>query len=48
MMIFEFSSDKKRMTVVIKIGKEYVLFCKGADEILLEMMNECPHKDIIK
>jgi phospholipid-transporting ATPase len=47
-MIFEFTSEKKRMTVVIKIGKEYVLFCKGADEVLLEMIGECTHKDIIR
>ncbi|CAD8053969.1 unnamed protein product [Paramecium primaurelia] len=46
-MNFDFSSDKKRMTIVVKTGNEYVLFCKGADEVLLELIGECQHQQII-
>lgn len=37
-MKFDFTSEKKRMTIVVKIGRDYFVFCKGADEILLELM----------
>lgn len=42
-MSFDFSSEKKRMTIVVKTGDEYILFCKGADEVLLELIGECKH-----
>lgn len=45
---FEFNSDKKRMTIAVKVGKEYVVFCKGADEVILELIGECQYKNIIK
>ncbi|CAD8051177.1 unnamed protein product [Paramecium sonneborni] len=46
-MNFDFSSEKKRMTIVVKTGNEYILFCKGADEVLLELIGECKHQNII-
>ena len=35
-----FSSDRKRMTTVIKLGGELVVFVKGASEVILE---QCKH-----
>jgi phospholipid-transporting ATPase len=29
------------MTIAVKVGKEYVVFCKGADEVILELIGEC-------
>ncbi|CAD8046114.1 unnamed protein product [Paramecium primaurelia] len=46
-MNFDFSSEKKRMTIVVKTGNEYILFCKGADEVLLELIGECKHQQVI-
>jgi len=41
---FDFTSEKKRMTIVIKVGNDYIVFCKGADEILFELIGPCKYK----
>jgi len=39
--VLEFSSNRKRMSVIIKnFNGEILLYCKGADSILLERMNK--------
>ena len=37
---FEFDSDRKRMTVIIKHDGVIKLFCKGADSIILSRLKE--------
>jgi phospholipid-transporting ATPase len=38
--VFEFNSDRKRMSVVVENDqKEIVLLCKGADSIILARAN---------
>ena len=32
---FPFDSDRKRMTLIVKHGGQYILMCKGADSIML-------------
>lgn len=34
-----FSSDRKRMSTIIKENDKYVLFCKGASEMVLGLCN---------
>ena len=37
-MLFDFSSDTKRMTVVLKYHQMYFMYTKGADEIMMPLM----------
>lgn len=36
---FPFTSDWKRMSMIIWDGEQYYLFCKGADTIMLPRIN---------
>lgn len=44
LLYFGFDSEKKRMTVVVKAGQEYVAYCKGADEVLFDLMGTSKYK----
>lgn len=49
--ILEFNSDRKRMSVVIELDGEIILYCKGADSIIIDRMNQssnAPYIDQIK
>jgi len=37
--LFEFNSDRKRMSVVIKDGDDYKMYIKGADIKIIERLN---------
>lgn len=42
--IFEFNSDRKRMTVIIRDNNKIKLYCKGADSIIKSRLSETgPH-----
>jgi magnesium-transporting ATPase (P-type) len=38
--LFPFDSDRKRMTVIVKINGEYKMYCKGADSIIYSRLSE--------
>ena len=38
--VLKFSSKRKRMSVIIKDGDQYVLYMKGADSIVLPRCNQ--------
>lgn len=47
--LIEFSSDRKRMSVILNIPNEgIVLFCKGADSIIFERLSEESGKSTFK
>jgi magnesium-transporting ATPase (P-type) len=41
---FEFSSDRKRMSVIIKWRGSYFIYAKGADNVILERSADSPFK----
>ncbi|RKP15323.1 hypothetical protein BJ684DRAFT_7178 [Piptocephalis cylindrospora] len=40
--VFEFSSDRKRMSVVVRNERGIFLYCKGADNVVLPRLSEDP------
>ena len=44
----EFSSDRKRESVIVKEGSLYKLYIKGADSIIEERLDESTPKDILE
>lgn len=40
--VFEFSSDRKRMSVVVRNERGIFLYCKGADSVVLPRLSEDP------
>jgi len=47
LQVLEFNSKRKRMSVIVEDEKgQIVLYCKGADSILLELMNKDKNPDI--
>ena len=37
--LFEFNSDRKRMTVIIRDGDQIKMYCKGADNVIKARLN---------
>jgi len=48
--IFPFNSDRKRMSIVVThpVTKERILYCKGADNIILGMLSDSEENDNAK
>ncbi|KAI5081761.1 hypothetical protein GOP47_0001504 [Adiantum capillus-veneris] len=42
----EFSSARKRMSVIVRKGGRLLLFCKGADDVIFELLDENNSKDL--
>lgn len=36
----EFNSDRKRMSVLLERNGEIILFCKGADNVIMERLKD--------
>lgn len=39
LFLFEFNSDRKRMSIIIRDGSKYKLYIKGADSVIKARMN---------
>ncbi|ORX47825.1 phospholipid-translocating P-type ATPase [Piromyces finnis] len=43
-MLTEFSSDRKRMSIIVKDkNNQYTLYCKGADDVIMERLSTDPN-----
>lgn len=45
MEVIEFSSDRKRQSVIVRIKGKIELLCKGADSIIFDRLNKSTQKD---
>jgi phospholipid-translocating P-type ATPase (flippase) len=46
--LIEFNSDRKRMTVIVRVGKEIHLYCKGADSIIMKRLKKDHDRTVIE
>ena len=45
--VLEFNSDRKRMSVVLRTPEDkIVLFCKGADNVVLQRLKQDQDRDV--